>query len=85
MAEEYKGLIEVDGWLLQKLQLDKLREMWENGCPTYDPAKYEDSGLKACWFCNSIETYWSGSPSWAEINHLEGCPWLTLEELFGET
>lgn len=61
---------------LSSEQLDKLREMWENGCPTYDR-----SGIhlnENCWFCNEDIEY-------APHRHLPSCPWLTLEAIIEQT
>lgn len=64
---------------LSSEQVDKLREMWENGCPTYDLGEYEDSGYRSCWFCNSDYNLYNND----ELIHEDDCPWLLLEELFG--
>jgi hypothetical protein len=60
--------------LITQQQLDKLREMWENGCPTYDPDGYD---AHYCWFCNILKEGMT-----REYAHRDDCPWLTLEELF---
>ncbi len=54
-------------------QLDNLRSMWENGCPTYDRSGNHLN--ENCWFCQEDIEF-------NEHAHLADCPWLTLEELF---
>ena len=60
-------------------QLDNLEKIWENGCPTYDPSEYNDSGYDHCWFCDA---WLNAMPGDGDNKHRDGCPWLTLEEIF---